>query len=369
MIFGADPFASVPLGGTLESTGDGGSATIVAVAAFGAGVALEFEAPGGDVGSNPIFIAGGVELLGPKKASESRTATFDFADEAAAASSLVSAVVTIAWIGGPYDGNASAMLLSVPQIAGKTVLQAFVGGVPGAVYAVTATATDSTGNVHEIAAQLVVESEAAIFQAAWSEFAPEVLQHAPECPSFIIERHIVAAAREFFVRSHAWRSEKQTLLVTEAGLTLYRARTQANAAVHRLHAAWANGKEVNVLRPGEEDDTPLPAVRNSTWGLSIEPGSLVSVTPPPLTAGIVVTGTVSFVPAKWATGIPRELFTRWGDMIACYAAAKLVMQPGKPWSNPKAYSVLMGCFDDAVREASNEAGPVSRRGIRVRMQA
>ena len=46
------------------------------------------------------------------------------------------------------------------------------------------------------------------------------------------------------------------------------------------------------------------------------------------------------------------------------AAADLVLQPQKPWSNPQTYLVLRGEFEAAVRVASNLAGPTRRKAIR-----
>ena len=43
----------------------------------------------------------------------------------------------------------------------------------------------------------------------------------------------------------------------------------------------------------------------------------------------------------------------------------LVTEPLKPWSQPSTYQFLRSMFDDGIRQASNSAGPVMRRPLRV----
>lgn len=312
-----------------------------------------------------IVQGSGTPLLGPKAAGESKVATFDFADEVAAGATLVSAVVTATWAGGTYDANPSAVISGADEIDGLTVLQALAGGLAGAVYTITATATDSNAEVHVITAQLVIEPAASY--AAWADFVPMVLAHAKECPYPLVEQHVTEAAEEFCRRSRAWRSSKVTLLTTQAGVDAYQLASQANGEVHAIHSAWALGQEIDVLLPGDADDTE-PAKTGNTWAIGLEPGSIARLTPAPITAGVVVTGAVSYAPTRWALGIPRELFQRWGREIADGAAAKIVMQGGKPWSNEGAYNTLKGCFEGGITQASNEAGPVQRVRNRLRVR-
>lgn len=312
-----------------------------------------------------IVQGNGTELLGPKAPGESPVITFDFADEAAAAASLASGLVEIAWAGGTYDDSPSSVLVNAAQVSGFSVLQAITGGVPGAVYTLTATATDSEDQTHTIVAQLVIEPAASY--AAWADFVPMVLAHAKECPYPLVEQHVAEAAEEFCRRSRAWRSSKVTLLTTQAGVDAYQLVSQANGEVHAIHSAWALGQEIGVLLPGDADDTE-PAKTGTTWAIGLEPGSIARLTPSPVTAGVVVTGTVSYAPARWALGVPRELFQRWGREIADGAAAKIVMQGGKPWSNEGAYSTLKDCFEGGITQASNEAGPVQRVRNRLRVR-
>jgi hypothetical protein len=311
-----------------------------------------------------IIQGNGSELLGPKGPGETRTARFDFSDEAASAASLVSASATATWAGGTYDPNPAAVLAGSASIDDFTVLQAFTGGQQGAVYKITVTATDSNAETHTITAQLVVEP--AESYATWGDFAPMVLDHAKEAPIFLIEQHVADAADEFCRQSHAWRSPNGPMLTTIAGVSIYQLPAQANGEVMAIHAAWAEGAEVRVCLPGAADDTD-PASSSMRWSLGLEYGSLVRLTPTPQQGGVVVTGSVSYAPARWALGIPMPLFQRWGREIAYGAAARLTSQGGKPWSDPKASSMLAGQFMAGVLEASNEAGPVQRGRNRLRV--
>lgn len=307
-----------------------------------------------------IISGNGVSLLGPKLTGETNTATFDFS--AKTSSALVSRSVAIAWAGGAYDANPTPVLSGASSIDGLTVLQAITGGVAGAVYTITVSATDGDGATHVIVAQLMVEAAAGY--ATWDQFHAFVLDEAKECPVWLIDQHVRTAAKEFFRRSHAWRSARGTLFTTVASQETYQLQSQANAEVLRIHSAWLGTDELTVRdAAGEDGDEPGDTADLPT--IAVEPGSIARLSPPPTTGSTAVVGTVSFIPAPWALGIPQALFDRWGREIAAHAAASLVVQPNKPWNNPAAYMRLKDCFDRAVRSASTAAGPVKRRGLRV----
>jgi hypothetical protein len=200
--------------------------------------------------------------------------------------------------------------------------------------------------------------------APWSDLVSNVLPHTPECPLFEIEDRLRQAAREFCRISCAWRSPNVALLTTVADQVLYTYSTPAQAELNRVHTAFNGDDEIDVALPGEEDDVD-PTSSGEDWKITVDSETQLRLTQPPATAGIELTGTLSYVPTNTATGIPTLIARRWQLQIAAGAAALLVVQARKPWSNPAAAAMLSGMFQEGIRSASNDSGPVRRRPIRV----
>ena len=74
---------------------------------------------------------------------------------------------------------------------------------------------------------------------------------------------------------------------------------------------------------------------------------------------------MSYIPSINAAGIPTWAYNEWRHEIASGAVALLVIQPNKAWSNPSAYQLHQTMFEKGIRDASNAAGPVARKPIRV----
>ena len=181
-----------------------------------------------------------------------------------------------------------------------------------------------------------------------------------------------AASRKFFELTNIWRSRAAdlqstsiVLLTTVAGQQLYGFTLPSGAELNQVHVAWNGRQEVVVDQPGDEEDD-APDCRDSSWRIAVEAVDTLRLSPAPSAGGVVVMGTVSYVPSIGAAGIPQPVFDRYKREIACGAAAMLAAQPGKPWSNPGAVQYLQDQFDEAVTRASNETGPVRRTSLRVR---
>lgn len=71
---------------------------------------------------------------------------------------ISSAVVTVSRVRGEEDGNPSAMILGAATFTGRTVTQKIGGGVNGATYLLTFTATGSDGGIYVAEGGLFVKS-------------------------------------------------------------------------------------------------------------------------------------------------------------------------------------------------------------------
>ena len=194
---------------------------------------------------------------------------------------------------------------------------------------------------------------------------PEVASLAPECPSQIMEDAIKRAMREFFSKSRCWRQRGVTLATTEAGVTSYTFNPPANAELLQIHAAWDGEDEIDPELPGEDDDS-YPNETSTTFRVAVSAdGSEIEIRPAPTDADTVIKGTVSYTLADNADSFPAWVFREYRSELAYGAASRLVAQPAKPWSNPGLYKAFRDEFEKAISEASNVAGPVRRRPLRV----
>lgn len=198
----------------------------------------------------------------------------------------------------------------------------------------------------------------------WATMRPTVLRRAPECPSFLIDDALKNAADEFLRVSRVWRTAFGTLLTTVADTAVYAYTAPTNAQVWQVQTAWIGTDELTPIEAGDEADDE-PGDTDELPRIFARKVDKLVLTPLPATAGAVVKGTLSLRLSSAAVGIPKEAWQEWSDEIACGAAAILVTEPNKPWSNPGAASFLRGVFRDGISSASNSAGPTRRVPMRV----
>jgi hypothetical protein len=96
--------------------------------------------------------------IGPIQTGEEKPAAFDFTDEEISGS-LVSAVVTVSLAAGT-DPDFADVAMGSPTVASPNVIQKVKCQVPGAVYLLQCTATDSGGFKHTISAYLPAKAVA-----------------------------------------------------------------------------------------------------------------------------------------------------------------------------------------------------------------
>lgn len=201
---------------------------------------------------------------------------------------------------------------------------------------------------------------------AWPALVSELSSLVPECPQPLMKAELIKAARRFFTDSMCWRQSNLTLLTTVANQMAYTFNAPDNAELLEVISCWDGDDELDVGRPGETDDYH-PEQSDSEYIITVaNGGATLNLTPVPETAGIVLEGSVAYTLSNNAGGIPTWAYDEHKDGIVAGAAARLVMQPKKPWTDREAYRLHMDLFDTAVRDASNKAGPIKRRPLRTK---
>lgn len=206
----------------------------------------------------------------------------------------------------------------------------------------------------------------------WSAWLPDVLPHVNGCPIVIAEHELRRAAQELFARSRAWSVLSAAQPVSAGTETLALVLPGADTELVRLEAAWYDSRRLQPTTLGALDDE-----RGHTWvdeaGVpthvaQLTPGVLRLYPVPSQDASEGVRVRASVRPAESATGVPDEIATRWREAIATGAKARLMLYPGKPWTNLDLGGALTMRFEQMIAEA-NVAANVrghsnARRGAR-----
>lgn len=201
----------------------------------------------------------------------------------------------------------------------------------------------------------------------YSLLLKEVMLHLPMALEFEVEYRLKQAARDFCRRSLAWRQRNTSLLQTVAGQSDYSADLPDGTELAGVISAWAGSTELDVELPGEPDDIQPGDTHPSDWKVGVtEDLDALRLSPAPSVSGITLTGTIALAPNEESTELPAFIWKRWRRPVASGCIAMIKEQTNKPWSDPAGVAYHRSIFDQGVLDASNLAGPVRRRPLRVR---
>lgn len=200
--------------------------------------------------------------------------------------------------------------------------------------------------------------------ATWEDLRQHVMLHVNGAPIFEVDRQLRLSAREFLTNSRLWREENYFLGTTAPGVSTYTIALPENGELAAICAAWVDGQEANVMLPGEQNTIP-PGETSADCLIGARGPEQVFVAPAPNRSATML-GTVAWTVNMRATGVPRWIADEYGEAIGCGAVARLQLMPNRTWSSPQLAGVHMERFRSEVDEASNRAGPVSSRPLRVK---
>lgn len=180
----------------------------------------------------------------------------------------------------------------------------------------------------------------------WDQFFRDVLPDVPGCPEPVAEHAILRAAQEFFQTTRAWNVWLDD--VTTLGVvTAYDLNLEPNSELVRMEAATLDGVEIALARiQGMPANwrTTSPSVRTCVFTSDSKTVQLLPVK----AAGMKLAIQASLKPSNNAPGINDDLFDLYVENIAMGAKARLMMQPGKDYSNPKGATDSYALFMDGI---------------------
>jgi len=194
---------------------------------------------------------------------------------------------------------------------------------------------------------------------AWSYWFPDLMPHVPGCPQVLAEHELRRAAQAFFHQTMAWRVDEAPRAVTAGTDEILVAPADTEQELVRVDAVWYDGQRLDPIATETLDEQYHDDWQTQTGFptkfLQVVPGT-VRLYPVPLvdaTSGLKLRLIVR--PSDTATGLPDDLALRFRDEIHVGAKSRLMLYPGKPWTNPDMAGVYSQAFNALVNQATAAA--------------
>lgn len=194
---------------------------------------------------------------------------------------------------------------------------------------------------------------------AWSSWYPDLAPHVPRCPNPVMAHELRRAAQAFFSATRAWRVDLPVKPVAAGTESVLVQPADASQDLVRIEAAWFDGRQLSPVTP-ETLDAMHPTAWHEMTGsvehyLEMEPGQLRLFRIPMADAQQGLKLRLSVTPSETATGLPDDIALRFRDAMHVGAKARLMLYPGKPWSNPELAAVYAQAFTGLIERANVNA--------------
>lgn len=193
----------------------------------------------------------------------------------------------------------------------------------------------------------------------WSYWFPDLLPLVPGVPNVQAAHELRRAAQVFFEQSKAWKVIEPARPVTAGTVSISAAPSDAQQELSEVLSVKYDGKSLNV-----ETMESIEAAYGPDWGshtgtpvayFQLTPGEITFYPTPADDAitGVVLTLVVK--PSDAATGLPDDMAVKYRDAMHVGAKARLMLIPGKPWSNPADGVGYGAAFDSMCGTANSQA--------------
>lgn len=184
---------------------------------------------------------------------------------------------------------------------------------------------------------------------------PYLLPDVPGVPDFTATQALRLASIEFCVNTHAWDAILDPIAL-EDGVNEYQVDAEPGARIVAVKDVWLQDRqltpktieEISLLIPNwQSAQSAIPTFYTATSDLDY-----IQVYPIPIQpGGAAMTIRVVYAPSLSGTSIPDALATRYLEVLLSGAKARLMVSPGKGWSNPQLAAYHQTRFDSGVNSA------------------
>lgn len=183
----------------------------------------------------------------------------------------------------------------------------------------------------------------------WQAFLPDIVPDVDGCPEPTVMLALSRASRQFFEQTRLWRMWLAPVTIS-AGVLNYPLVLDTNADLVGLERATLNDRAIRVLSGAAmPSDWRIQTTTQITPCVFTEDRITFNFLPAQIT-GDVVQIEVTLKPSHGATGIGDTFFAQYAESLAMGAKARLMLQPGKPYSNPNLGALLEQQFNNAITD-------------------
>lgn len=214
----------------------------------------------------------------------------------------------------------------------------------------------------------------------YDAFFPDILPEVPGVTPDMAIRAIRNTIIEFCEKSLI-HQVTQDAITLQDGVDTYDLDAPKGHRVHKVMKAYFKGQELTAVAP-DDIATPDPYLQTTNaagytpnksqpTGYTQKDFDTVTFMPIPDQRYMnAITMRVALVPLRDSTGCENFLYEQWGEFIACGAKARLMLNPGKPYTNPDAAAVNQTRYMTGLNDARQRAlrGNV-RSTLQVQMRA
>lgn len=204
---------------------------------------------------------------------------------------------------------------------------------------------------------------------AISALVPDVRVEIPEIPSFVAERQLLRATREFTEQTRSWRVNIQLSTVTTVATTDLTSLLPSDTEL------------VDIISVKNSDGSAPPEPRTFIWldenvsdwrtqealdakWYVLEGNSTIRLVPTPSTTiADKYFIRVAVKPLLTATAIDDVVANKYDELLIHGALAKLFLIPRKPWTDANLGSFHLAAFNAGIPSARTEAADEFQTGI------
>lgn len=186
---------------------------------------------------------------------------------------------------------------------------------------------------------------------------PYLLPDVPGVPDITALQALRLSLIEFCVQTHAW-DEIQDPIPLEDGVNEYDLDVEQGARIAAIKNVWLADRAVTPISM-EELERRLPNWQVATGtdpAYFNAPADQNSIRIYPIPEGVEAAGKtmtlrVAYAPTLVATTVPDSVINRYLEPIVSGAKHRLMVAPGKGWSNPQLAVYHQAEFDEGVQRA------------------
>lgn len=187
------------------------------------------------------------------------------------------------------------------------------------------------------------------------EFLPHLLPDLPGCPDTLVKQQLLFACIEFCTETHAWNEIQEPITLIDK-ISEIDIDTPTGARIVAVKDVWASNRKLRpvtmtqlfeLIPNWQTAEGSEPTYYNASTDYRS-----IRIFPKPIGANRqAITLRVAYTPTMSATTIPDEIGIRFWDGLIGGTKARLMVTPGKSWSNAALSQYNRQLFDDAVLKA------------------